>query len=357
MDISVKNSLKIACIIISTVTGAGFASGQEILQFFTVFRHGGFKGILLAGILFFIVCYSVLNYIYTRKIDGYSNYINALTGKYTGYIIEFIVMLFLLSGFFIMIAGAGAFFSEFFGIKAIYGASLLSGLSCIVFLFDIKGLVNVNTVIAPVLIVGIFMIGIYIGAFTDSAAVFAYQRKLVNDWLSSSIVYVCYNSILLIAILSNLRAYLDSKKTIFFGVLFGVGILIVMALVMYFITNSFYSFALNYQMPVINIIKELQLPAGWAYGIVLLCAMFSSSVTSGFCFLNRISDLIPLGQKINAVIICLLALPLSVISFSGMIGWLYPVFGYLGLFQVIVAIFGGLSTKVYYLSFKDRRQG
>lgn len=343
MNISIKNSFKIGCIIISTVAGAGFASGQEILQFFTVFRHGGVKGILLAGVLFFVVCYSVLNYIYTRRVDGYSNYINHLTGKYAGYAIEVIVMLFLLCGFFIMIAGAGAFFKEFFGIEAIIGASFFAGLCCIVFLFDVRVMVNVNAALAPILVAGIFLIGAYAGAFAETA-VLASEKKLVNDWLSSSIVYVCYNSILLIAILSNLRSYLDSRKTIILGVSFGVGILFAMAAIIYFITDCFYGFAVNYQMPIINIIKELQLPAGWIYAIVLLSAIFTSCITGGFCFLNRISDLIPVGRRINAVIICLLALPLSIISFSGLISWLYPIFGYLGLFQVIVVICGCIPS-------------
>jgi len=347
MNISIKNSFKIGCIIIGTITGAGFASGQEILQFFTVFRYGGFKGILLAGALFFIICYSVLNYIFMHKIDGYSEYINNLTGKYAGFAIEVIVMLFLLSGFFIMVAGTGAFFNEFFGINAIIGAAIMAVLCCFVFLFDVKGVINVNAILAPVLVAGIFLIGAYIGVFADTTATLSQGRRLINDWFSSSIIYVSYNCIILIAILSNLRSCLDSKKTILWGVSFGVGMLFIMALVMYFITSSFYNSAINSQIPIIKIIKELQMPVGWMYGLVLLCAMFTSSISSGFCFLNRISDFIPIGRKINAILICALSLPLSVVSFSGMIGWLYPVFGYLGLFQVIVIVCGYVvSLKV-----------
>ncbi|MGE5328843.1 MAG: hypothetical protein ACM3KR_04985 [Deltaproteobacteria bacterium] len=344
MNTSTRNSFKIGCIIIGTITGAGFASGQEILQFFTVFRHGGFKGIILAGILFFIVCYSVLNYIFTNKIDGYSQYINIMVGKYGGYAIEVIVMLFLLSGFFIMIAGTGAFFKEFFGIEAIAGASLMAGLCCLVFLFDVKGVVSVNAVLAPILVAGIFLIGIYIGVFADTTAAASQGRKILNDWFSSSMVYVSYNSIILIAILSNLREYIDSKGTILRGVFFGVGTLFAMAMIIYFITSSFFNSAVNSQMPIIRIIKDIQVPAGWIYGVVLLCAMFTSSISSGYCFLNRISDIIPIGYKVNAILICILSLPLSALSFAGMIGWLYPIFGYLGLFQVIIVICGWILS-------------
>jgi len=346
MKISTKNSIKVGCIIIGTITGAGFASGQEILQFFTVFRNGGLKGILLSGALFFIVCFSVLDYIFSHKIDGYSKYINVIAGKYAGIAIEVIVMLFLLTGFFIMIAGTGAFFSEFFGIKAIFGAGFMAALCCIVFLFGVKGVVNVNTILAPILVCGIFIIGAYIGAFAESITVYTQGKKLVNDWVSSAIVYVSYNSIILVAILSNTRSYLDSRKTVFWGAAFGAGMLCVMALVMYFITSSYYASVIDSQMPIIKVIKDIKLPAGWIYGIVLLCAMFTSCVSSGFCFLNRASDFLPFGRKFNAFLIGALSLPLSVVSFSDMIGWLYPIFGYLGIFQIIVVVCGWvLSLK------------
>lgn len=334
----IKNGFKIGCIIIGTVMGAGFASGQEILQFFTAFRQGGFKGIILAGVLFFIVNILVLKYIFEHKVDSYSSYLRSITGEYTAYIIEITVMLFLLSGFFIMIAGTGAFTKEFFGIPEIYGALFLAGLCCIVFLFDIRGVVSINTLIAPVLVIGILIIGIYIGGFVDMPVSGMQGKKLVTHWFSASVIYVSYNSILLIAILSNLRSYIYSPKTILIGVSVGTGILITLALLIYFITGRFYLSAVSSEMPIIRIIKDLGLPLAGIYGIVLFCAMFTSAVSSGFCFLNRISDFVPTGQKINAFLVCSLGLLLSSFSFSEMIGWVYPIFGYLGLFQVIVII-------------------
>ena len=47
-----KNIFKVASIYIATIVGAGFASGREIVQFFTSYYRGGFYGILLTGVLF-----------------------------------------------------------------------------------------------------------------------------------------------------------------------------------------------------------------------------------------------------------------------------------------------------------------
>jgi uncharacterized membrane protein YkvI len=46
------SALKVAFAYIGTVVGAGFASGQEILQFFSYFGYWGLVGLLLAAGLF-----------------------------------------------------------------------------------------------------------------------------------------------------------------------------------------------------------------------------------------------------------------------------------------------------------------
>ncbi|MFF2755834.1 hypothetical protein ACFVR1_19255 [Psychrobacillus sp. NPDC058041] len=47
-----KKSFQIGSAIIGIIVGAGFASGQEILQFFSSFGYFGITGSILAAILF-----------------------------------------------------------------------------------------------------------------------------------------------------------------------------------------------------------------------------------------------------------------------------------------------------------------
>jgi uncharacterized membrane protein YkvI len=54
------NSFKIAATYIGTIVGAGVASGQEVLQFFSAFGIIGIWGIALATFLFFLFGYMIL---------------------------------------------------------------------------------------------------------------------------------------------------------------------------------------------------------------------------------------------------------------------------------------------------------
>jgi len=54
---------------------AGFASGQEIMQFFSSYYEGGFYGIVLAGVLFALIGYIVLVKVYSERIRNYEEFL------------------------------------------------------------------------------------------------------------------------------------------------------------------------------------------------------------------------------------------------------------------------------------------
>ena len=86
---------------------------------------------------------------------------------------------------------------------------------------------------------------------------------------------------------------------------------------------------------------------GIIYTIVLWMAMFSSAVSSGFCFMERINNIFNVNRKITAIVFCIAGIPLSILGFSKLIGTLYPLFGYLGMFMVIVIILQGFKKLLY----------
>lgn len=88
-----------ASIYIATIVGAGFASGREIVQFFTSYYRGGFYGILLTGVLFAFIGYTVLNKVYLERIQNYEEFLFPTVGWVLGWVMEIIVTLFMASVF------------------------------------------------------------------------------------------------------------------------------------------------------------------------------------------------------------------------------------------------------------------
>ena len=70
------------------------------------------------------------------------------------------------------------------------------------------------------------------------------------------------------------------------------------------------------------------------YGIIILIAIFTTAVSVGISFLNNISkNKKSFPQK--AEILCISSVIISQISFSKLVEYLFPLFGFLGLLQMI----------------------
>jgi len=104
------NILKISFVIIGTIIGAGFSSGQEILVFFNQYGTYGFLGLIISISFICFVIYKTLIIIWNNNINTYSKFIEYIfpnkikENKIILYTTNNIVNIFLLISFYIMIA-------------------------------------------------------------------------------------------------------------------------------------------------------------------------------------------------------------------------------------------------------------
>jgi len=339
-----KNALKVASIYMTTIVGAGFASGREIVQFFSAYYTGGFYGIIFAGFLFSVIGYLVLDKVHRERIRNYDEFIFPALGWFMGWVMETAATLFMISLFSVMIAGSGNIISEKLSIPFRY-AVVMSALLCMFFILtDIKGIVALSSMIAPFLIVGIVAVGFYILAFKD-AAVFDFLgcfQSLTSNWFFSSLLYVGYNSILSVIIMCDLLPYLKTRRTGIIGGVLGGAMLCFVAFILNSAIFLFYPESLADELPVLGIVERYSGLLSGLYTFILWLAMFLSAVTSGYCFVNRVSSKLKVNSRLLTVTACAFVIPMSGFGFSNLIAAIYPIFGYVGLFMVFVILLQGI---------------
>lgn len=153
------NTLKVVFVIIGTLIGAGFASGQEIYTFFFSFGKKGLYGILLSSSIIGIIIYKTLKIIYKNNINNYKEFLNYLEkNEKINNITNSIINTFILISFYIMIAGFGAYLQQELQLHSIIGSSILAILCLVLFKANLKGLVKVNEILMPILIITIVYI-------------------------------------------------------------------------------------------------------------------------------------------------------------------------------------------------------
>ena len=148
-----KNTIKVSLAIIGTIIGAGFASGQEILAFFSIYGIKGVLGIFIASIILGVLIYKIFNILNSNKINNYDDFLDKIIkNKKINKIIKAIINLFLIISFYIMIAGFCAYFKQEFKINIFISAFVITFFCIITFNKNINGVIFINSILMPVLI-------------------------------------------------------------------------------------------------------------------------------------------------------------------------------------------------------------
>lgn len=150
--------LKVVFVIIGTLIGAGFASGQEVYIFFYSFGIKGIYGIFISSILIGLIIYKTLKIVKEQNVKNYAEFLDKLIKyKKTKVIINIIINIFILISFYIMVAGFGAYLEQEYHLNTIIGSGIFALICYITFTKNTQGLVKINEILIPILI---FIIGL-----------------------------------------------------------------------------------------------------------------------------------------------------------------------------------------------------
>lgn len=328
--------ISITLVIIGALIGAGFASGQEIFSFFYIYGKNGIYGILIMSILIGIFIYKSLKIIYQKQVYNYNDFLNLfIKNTKIRNVILWIVNVLLLVSFYIMVAGFGAYFEQEIWINRIIGSIVLNLLCVIVFFSNIKGVLKASNLIVPFLIFFIFFIGIK--NIVQIRTIDFYQMK--NNWILSMLIYNSYNFILLMPVLISLKKQITKEKNIKkVSILVTIIILILSINIFFLLLNANIKEIENQEMPIVYIISNYFNKYKKIYAFIVLASIFTTAISVGIGFLQNIS------KNSNSypqfvLFMCITSLLMSNIGFSKLLNFIYPVFGYIGILQIVIIFF------------------
>lgn len=342
---------QISSLYIGTVIGAGFATGQEILQFFANYGYKGILGIVLSTILFIAVAIGVLLKVYNNNLNNYQQLITPVMNRKLSIVVEFVILSYLFIGASVMVAGSGALFKEQFSISYDLGLIVMALLTFITVIHSVEGVLKANVILIPILLFGIIAIGILVlikQRFRFEHIEIAYTNNY--KWLTSAIMYVSYNIISAIVVLSSLGSVMKSQATAIKGGLMGglaLGVLsmfIIMPLLLLF--NDVNSL----EIPMLGVSKYVVKRGDLVYSFLIWISMFTTVVSNSFGFITRICDIININFKLITILFCLVTIPVAKMGFARLVNVFYPLFGYLStgfiFIFVLISIYREIKKKI-----------
>lgn len=310
--------------------------GIEIAIFFNAFGNYGVYGIVISAIIIGIIIYKVFTIMIKNNIKTYPEFLSKtfnIKNKMIINIVGNIISIFLLISFFIMMVGIITFFKQELGINNILFSVTIALICYLVLIKDLDGVIKINGILMPVLIFCIIFIGIKYNVEINTKLELSINNNITKNWLLSSLIYTSYNSVVLIPILIPLTKEIKNKNQIKIiscvsGIIIGILAIIIYRLL--FLAGNKIN---QIEMPLVFVAGNLGKIYKYIYGIVILFAIFTSAISSGYALLKNITKNRK-NYKIVCFGLCISSIVISKYGFSSLVNTLYPIFGYLGLIQI-----------------------
>ena len=325
--------VNITAVILGSVIGAGFASGQEIKIFFSRFGIYGLFGLLFSIFLICVIINLSLKAIFKHNLCSYSQFSAHIfkNNRIFSYSMQNIVNVFLLASFMIMAIGFSTSLENQFSVPRFAGGFIFAFVCYLAFVGNINRVIQINVYIMPILIALILFAGLKVLLSFD----WTVNSVFYPDFIFNSFIYASYNAIPLIPILLTLKNEINSIKKINLITALSFVCMCFSAIAVFCVTCS-------------NILSNgdillVEVARGWSdfesivFCFVILAAIYTSAVCSGYSFANNISKNYR-QYNLYILIMCTVSILISNFNFASTVQIVYALFGVLGLIQICALI-------------------
>lgn len=355
--ISIKSVLMVGGAYASYTIGSGFATGQEVLQFFGSWGHP-FQFLtvivsMLMTIYFTSSCYKTGQKMsFEKASDCYTYY----CGKYLGYFFDFFSLILVFGILIAMFAGCGSTIEQYFGIPKYVGAVGMGIVAAFVVMSGLRRVEQVLGFLGVVIIGYVIVIGIYaiatsdtsMAASTSNLSTYVENGQVlqagvfgIHNWVLSALTYGGVCLIVSVPFLVSLGKGTKNQKEalaggLFSGIFFHLGVLLVAAAIL---LNLDAIIEKGAQVPLLASMQEMIPSLAWTFAIILVAGIFTTVIGYLWLVSGRFAE--DKSKKQRIIVAALVVAGVfggSIIPFNLIINVLYPFAGFVGIIFMIFII-------------------
>lgn len=336
--------LKIGSAFIGVIVGAGFASGQEILQYFTSFGYLGILGAIVSTVLFAYLGMTLMKLGSRLQVTSHKKAIYAISGRFLGVIVDIVIIFTLFGVGVVMIAGAGSTVNQQFGLPIFAGSTIMTILVILSMMLKLDKVISVIASITPFLLIFIVIISIYSMftmdlSFAELKPIALSQEKTFPNWFISAVNYVSFN----IAVGAGMSlvtggAEKDERIAAIGGLIGGLGIGVMITLA-YLAIFSQVNIVATYDLPLLKIVEDISPILSFIMSMVLFGMIFNTALGMFYGFVARFFQMGTRASHIATVVTLIFGFMASFLGFTTLVSKVYSIIGYLGFFLIIALIY------------------
>ncbi|TXK85980.1 hypothetical protein [Paenibacillus sp. N3.4] len=331
--------IRVAFTYIGTVVGAGFASGQEILQFFTRYGWLATLTIALSTILFVWIGIKLMLMAHDLKAASYEDMNRVVFGQRIGNFISLFMMLVLFGITTVMLAGAGTVFEEQLHLSYQTGLLVTLFFGYLVLSRGIGAIMTVNSIVVPIMLLFSLVIVVYTWHSPASGnwLTTTSDHSLMKIWFAP-FLYTAFNLAMAQAVLVPMGAAIRDRNVLFWGgLLGGAGIGLLLLSAHYALSAQMPGIA-QYEIPMGNIINRLGSVPQIAYLLVIYGEIFTTFIADAYGLSVQLQQRLKWHPKVLLISILTLSYFVSLIGFKALLSGLYPLFGAISVVWLVLMV-------------------
>lgn len=347
----VKQVLRVAFAFVGIVVGAGFATGQEIMQYFVAFGINGVWGAVLSAVIMSLMAMIILQLGSYFQASEHGEVFRRVSHPIFSRVLDIGVIITLFATGFVMFAGAGANMEQQWGIPVWIGAVIMVLVTIAAGFLDVDRVTTVIGSITPFIVGFILLASIYTLAFTDAtpaaeqAAAVAEVPTTLPNWVVAAVNYVGFNLMVAVSMAIVIGGSLFNPRAAgaggFTGGLIYSAMLLITTITLFHTVGTVATDA----VPMLTVINRLHPWLGQAMAVVILGMIFNTALGMFYALGRRVTANHPEKFKVVYVALVLLGFALSFMGFQNLIGWVYPILGYIGLLLITVMLVAWLRGR------------
>lgn len=371
--VSWKRVLILAGAIIAFTIGSGFATGQEIIQYYTSY---GAKSLLV--VLVFLVAFLYYNFNFAKagaeqRFERGNDVYKYFCGKYVGTFCDYYSTVFCYMSFFVMIGGAASTFHQEYKLPYWVGAVILTILTIITVIGGLNKLVDAIGMVGPAIVVLCLFIGVVtcirdggnVGAGFEIIRNNAYEGAKAGEtiknaganWLVSGLSYAGFVLLWFASFTSALGSQ-NKKKELNYGILGGtLAVCLTIAFVAFAqianinTTLDGVNYVWNSDIPNLILAQKIWKPFSAIYAIVVFAGIYTTAVPLLYNPVARFSKEGTPKFKILTVVLAIAGLLIGLyVPFRVLVNIIYVLNGYIGAILIVFMLWKNIKD------FRNKKQ-
>lgn len=365
--VSWKRVLILAGAVIAFTIGSGFATGQEIIQYFTAY---GTKSLLVIAV--FAVAFLYYNFNFAKagaeqKFERGNDVYKYFCGKYVGTFCDYYSTIFCYMSFWVMIGGAASTLHQEYGLPQWVGAVILTVLTILTVVGGLNSLVDAIGIVGPIIVVLCIGIGLITcisdggniaaglevikeGAYEGAAAGETIKNAGAN-WLISGLSYAGFVLLWFASFTAALGAK-NKKKDLNYGIIGGtIAVCVAIGLVSFAQISNINTpmangeaYVWNADIPNLILAMEIWKPFSAIFAIVVFAGIYTTAVPLLYNPAARFAKEGTSQFKILAIVLGIIGLIVGLfLPFRVLVNVIYVLNGYVGAVLILFMIWKNIK--------------